>query len=168
VLLAAAMDSRGYGRRGDVSRRSRRISVAALLGGLVAACIGAYGLVSAGSPTALGLPMLLVGAAIAGAGVIVSSRSSVRTVYRPDPWRAPEWLVLLAGVLAVLAFLAADWLGIPGMDAPIDPPGWPALPLLAVAGVLVAATPAVTAPQVPDQFRTRRPTVTPPTAVVIA
>jgi energy-coupling factor transport system permease protein len=149
VALAAAMDSRGYGRRGETSARARRVSSVALLGGLVAACVGAYGLVSAGSPTALGLPMLLVGVALAATGAVIAGRDSIRTRYRPDPWRLPEWLVLAAGMVALGGFLAADWLGTPGMHTPVDPPTWPTLPFIALVGAIVAATPAWTAPQLP-------------------
>ncbi len=149
VALAAAMDSRGYGRRGTVSVRRRRTMAFVLLAGLVAACVGCYGLVSAGSPPALGLPMLAVGVICSVVSVLVSSRSTGRTAYRPDPWRIPEWLVSLAGVAAAAAFVAADILGVPGMTTSTDPPAWPALPLLPLIGVLIAVTPAVTAPPLP-------------------
>jgi energy-coupling factor transport system permease protein len=149
VLLAAAMDARGYGRRGSVTAARRRTASALLLGGLVAACIGAYGLVAADAPAALGLPMLGIGIGASVAGVGLAGRSSVRTRYRPDPWRGPEWLVSAAGVAAAAAFAAASWLALPGMSASFDPPAWPQLPLLAVLGVLVASTPALTAPPAP-------------------
>jgi energy-coupling factor transport system permease protein len=149
VALAAAMDSRGYGRRGETSARARRVSSVALLGGLVASCVGAYGLVSAGSPAALGLPMLLVGVALAATGAVVAGRGSIRTRYRPDPWRLPEWLVIAAGMVALGSFLAADWLGTPGMHTPVDPPTWPTLPFIALVAAIVAATPAWTAPHLP-------------------
>jgi energy-coupling factor transport system permease protein len=149
ITLAAAMDSRGYGRRGNTSDRARRLSTAALLGGLVASCIGAYGLVSAGSPAALGLPMLAVGVLLAVTGAVTAARGSLRTRYRPDPWRIPEWAVLGAGVTTVTTFLAASWLGVAGMDTPVDPPAWPSLPMIALLGVLIAATPAWTAPRLP-------------------
>ena len=149
VLLAAAMDSRGYGRRGDVPTSERRASAALLLGGLVCACIGTYGLVSAGSPPLLGLPMLAIGALAAVVGVARAGRRSVRTRYRPDPWAAPEWLVTGAGVVTAAVFTAAAWLALPGMDAPTDPPGWPALPLVPLLAIVVAATPAFTAPPLP-------------------
>lgn len=157
VTLAAAMDSRGYGRRGQRSVRERRIAAAALLGGLAAACVGAYALVSAGSPAMLGLPMLLVGAAAAGLGVLASSRGSVRTRYRPDPWRLPEWLVLGSGLAVAALFSAADWLGVAGMQTPVDPAAWPMLPAMAVLGVALAATPAITAPPLPTAEAARRP-----------
>jgi energy-coupling factor transport system permease protein len=149
VTLAAAMDSRGYGRRGSVPAGRRRAASAMLLGGLVASCIGAYGLVSAGSPAALGLPMLVLGTAVAVMGVAVAGRSSVRTRYRPDPWRLPEWLVSVAGVGTALLFAGAGWAGVAGMSTSFDPPGWPALPLVALVGIALAVTPAWTAPVLP-------------------
>lgn len=156
VLLAAAMDSRGYGRRGDVPPARRRAASTLLLGGLVAACVGTYGLVAADAPAALGLPLLAVGMTAAVAGVALAGRSSVRTRYRPDPWRLPEWLVSAAGVTVAGVFAAAAWLAVPGMTTPADPPTWPLLPLAALLGVAVAATPALTAPPVP---RTSGPVV---------
>ena len=149
VALAAAMDSRGYGRRGSVPLRQRRTASALLLGGLVAACVGTYALVSADSPAVLGLPMLGLGVAVAVAGVALAGRTSIRTRYRPDPWAGPEWLVAGAGVVVAGAFAAAAWSGVSGMTASVDPPAWPSVPLVAVVALLVAVTPALTAPPVP-------------------
>lgn len=149
VTLAAAMDSRGYGRRGSVTARQRRLVAVALLGGLVAACVGSYALVSAGSPAALGLPLLILGVAAASAGLAVAGRASTRTTYRPDPWRLAEWLVLGAGLGVAAAFAAFGALGVAGLDAPVDPPGWPPLPLVAVAAIGLATTPAWTSPPLP-------------------
>lgn len=149
VTLAAAMDSRGYGRRGSVPARQRRIASTALLAGLAAACVGAYGLVSTGSPALLGLPMLVIGVLATVYGVALAGRRSIRTRYRPDPWRLAEWLVLLAGVGTALLFAGASWLGVPGMDTPVDPPAWPTLPLIALLGVALAMTPAWTSPALP-------------------
>jgi energy-coupling factor transport system permease protein len=149
ITLAAAMDSRGYGRRGAQSTSRRRATAAMLLGGLVAAVIGAYGLVAADAPAVLGLPMLVVGVGAGVTGMILAGRGSVRSRYRPDPWRAPEWLVSGSGVLVVMLLAAAAWLGVPGMDAPVSPPGWPSLPLVAILAAALAATPALTAPPLP-------------------
>ena len=157
VALAAAMDSRGYGRRGDVPASRRRTASALLLGGLVASCVGAYGLVSADAPTMLGLPMLVAGVAFAVTGVALAGRASVRTRYRPDPWRLPEWLVTAAGATTALTFAAAGWMGIDAMNTSVDPPQWPTLPLLALVGIAVAMTPALTAPPLPASAVTPRP-----------
>ena len=153
VTLAAAMDSRGYGRRGSVPLRTRRLTAGLLLGGLVATCIGMYGLV-ADAPAALGLPMLVVGMSAAGAAVALTGRSAVRTRYRPDPWRLPEWLVTGAGAATAALLASASWLGVAGLDAPTDPPGWPALPLVGLLAATIAATPALTSPPLPASVRT--------------
>lgn len=157
VTLAAAMDSRGYGRRGAISPTQRRVASTALLGGLAAACVGVYGLVSVGSPAALGLPMLVIGVLATVYGAVVAGRRNVRTTYRPDPWRLAEWLVLLAGVSTALLFAAAGWLSVAGIDTPVDPPTWPALPLGALVGVILAVTPAWTAPKLPASAALDRP-----------
>ncbi len=59
VDLAAAMDSRGYGRGAAAPRRARSRSGALTLAGLLGVCAGLYGLLDAGSPDALGLPLLV-------------------------------------------------------------------------------------------------------------
>lgn len=153
VTLAAAMDSRGYGRRGERSARDRRIASVLLLGGLVAACIGAYGLVGAAAPVLLGLPMLAAGVVVGVAGLWLASRAPTRTRYRPDPWRIAEWLVTGSGIACAAMFAAMTWAGVAGMDTPTDPPTWPSLPMLAVVAVAIAATPALTAPELPAPER---------------
>ena len=156
VTLAAAMDSRGYGRRGPESARRRRGTTGLLLLGLVAACIGTYGLVSAGSPALMGLPLLVLGLGSAVGAVVWSGRSQVRTRYRPDPWSLPEWLVSAAGVTVAGIFTVAAWSGMTGMVASFDPPTWPSLPFAALVGVAIAATAAVTAPPLPRSMRMQR------------
>jgi energy-coupling factor transport system permease protein len=147
ITLAAAMDARGYGRRGSAS--GQRVAAAILLGGLVAACIGVYGFIAAEAPMMLGLPMLGIGLLGLVVALVLAGRSSVRTTYRPDPWRAAEWLVAGAGVAVALAFLAATWLGESGLTAATLPPQWPQLPAMALVGIAIAVTPLLTAPAVP-------------------
>ena len=69
LLLAAGMDSRGYGRVGTVARRTRMLTGALLLAGLVGVATGVYGLLDASTPRALGVPMLFAGLLVAGAGL---------------------------------------------------------------------------------------------------
>lgn len=157
VALAAAMDARGYGRRGSRTKGEQRTTTLLLVAGLVAAAIGAYGLVAAESSWMLQLPMLVLGLGACVLALAFSARSAVRSRYRPDPWWLPEWLVAAAGGFVALAFIAASWWWEPWMQTPTDPPTWPALPWLALIGLAVAATPAVTAPRIPvDVPRTDR------------
>jgi energy-coupling factor transport system permease protein len=156
VALAAAMDSRGYGRRADVPRGRRRGAAGALLVGLVAAVIGCYGLLAADAPPALGMPMLVAGVLLAVLGIAASGRGSARTTYRPDPWRGAEWLVAGAGLATGLLLTGAAWVGVTGLIAPVSPPGWPTLPWVGVAAALLAMSPAVTAPRLPAAVATRQ------------
>lgn len=149
VTLAAAMDSRGYGRQAQRSPLVRHLTAAALLGALVLVVIGAYALLDASAPAVMGLPMLALGFALGITGFVLAGRRSVRTRYRPDPWSWPEWGVTLCAVATAATLLAMSIAGVPGLIAPVDPLGWPAVPLLPVAGILVSVLPALIAPPAP-------------------
>jgi energy-coupling factor transport system permease protein len=153
VMLAAAMDSRGYGRTAGISAPARRLASAFLLLGLVAACIGTYAIVAAGSPALLGLPLLAAGIVVSILGITMAARRSVRTRYRPDPWWLPEWLVAGAGLLAAAVFVWAAWSQLAGITTPTDPAQWPLLPLAPVLALAIACTPALTAPRLPQALR---------------
>ena len=62
LLLAAAMDSRGYGRSGAAPRSARRVTAGLMLAGLIGLCAGCYGLLDGTAPRWLGLPAILAGA----------------------------------------------------------------------------------------------------------
>jgi energy-coupling factor transport system permease protein len=149
VDLAAAMDSRGYGRVGPVPAGVRRSAGALLLLGLVGVCLGAYGLLDGGTRGALSLPLLAVGVTAGVVGMLLAGRRSVRTRYRPDPWALPEWLVSTSGLVpaVVVTVLAATHPTL--LEAPVTPPGWPPLPILPMCAVLVAAVAGVVAPRPP-------------------
>jgi energy-coupling factor transport system permease protein len=151
VLLAAAMDSRGYGRRAGAHRQTR--AAALLLGGMVAAVIGVFGFVSAGAPTWLGLPMLLAGLVACGIALALASRGHGRSQYRPDPWRGSEWAVAGSGLVAALGFWLAAALDPSGMNPSTVPITWPTLPLIAVISAAIALTPMLTAPEPPRDAR---------------
>ncbi|MFJ9694986.1 CbiQ family ECF transporter T component [Kitasatospora sp. NPDC101183] len=148
VALAAAMDTRGFGRTADVPRRLALATAALTLAGLLGVCLAAYGLLTAGG-TGWALPVLALGLAAAFAGLALGSRRSVRTRYRPDPWALPEWLTAGSGiaVAALTTYLAgAD----PAAFAPtVVPPSVPALPLGAVLAVLLGLVPAFATPTPP-------------------
>jgi energy-coupling factor transport system permease protein len=76
----------------------------------------------------------------------VSGRRSTRTRYRPDPWGLPEWCVVASGLFALTAMLVARAVDVAGIVVSFQPLAVPALPLLPVLGILVAATPAFVVP----------------------
>ncbi|MEO8518454.1 MAG: energy-coupling factor transporter transmembrane component T [Dermatophilaceae bacterium] len=146
ILLAAAMDSRGYGRTVHATPRTRRTSGTLVLTGLMATCVGIFGLLDAQSATALGVPALLVGLLLAIAGTWVGGHQARRSTYRPDPWRAPEWATAACGLAAVAGMLLVGHTDPNALTAPLQPLGVPALPLMATAGILVAGLAAVVSP----------------------
>ncbi len=159
IQLAAAMDSRGYGRAGEVSDRERRLQVSVLLLGMVGVLVGMYGLFDEAAPPWLGWPSVLLGALIAVAGLRFAGRRSIRSAYRPDPWSWPEWLTAGSGVLAaaVFALSASGPLGVL-----VTPLTWPKAPLLPLAAILLAAGPALWTPPLPGAAA--RPASTQPAA----
>lgn len=144
--LAAAMDSRGFGRAAAVQPRYRRMSGPLVLAGLVGICIGLYGLLEGAAATAVAPGGLGVGLALAMAGMVLGGRGSMRTRYRPDPWRSPEWLVTSSGAAVALTFVVASIQGQAGMDLMVVPLLVPALPLLPFVGALAGLLPAWAAP----------------------
>ncbi|MER6910228.1 energy-coupling factor transporter transmembrane component T [Streptomyces sp. NPDC000594] len=146
LRLAAAMDSRGYGRAGTATRRSRRLTGALMLLGMCGLCAGAYGLLDPSAPTALGLPALLGGALLCTAGLRLGGRRVTRTAYRPDPWRAAEWTVAACGVLAAAVLFANTGYDPAQLNPTFHPLGWPALPVVPAAAILLAGAAGLAAP----------------------
>jgi energy-coupling factor transport system permease protein len=149
LQLASAMDSRGYGRRVAQRPWARRLTGTLTLVGLLGAALGTYGLLDTTTPALVGAPMLVAGLALCTAGLVVGGRSVHRSVYRPDPWSLPEWVVSASGVLATVAVLVQAERDPAALAMPLAPLAPPALPLLAVAGLLLAALPAFVAPVPP-------------------
>lgn len=146
ILLAAAMDSRGYGRSVQASPSTRRATGALMLTGLMATCIGTFGLLDAQSATVLGVPALLTGLLLAAAGLWVGGQRVRRSTYRPDPWRAPEWATAACGLAAVAAMLLVGHTDPSALTAPLQPLTAPALPIVATAGILAAGLAAIVSP----------------------
>jgi energy-coupling factor transport system permease protein len=156
LVLAAAMDSRGYGRTAGVSRGARRLTGALVLAGLLGMCIGVYGLLDETAPALVGGPMLTAGLALAVAGLVLGARRVSRTRYRPDRWRATELGVAASGLAAAAASLLTGALSIAALGSadlvpPVMPLGAPRLPPLPALGILLAATPALFAPHRDDR-----------------
>lgn len=150
IELAAAMDSRGFGRRGTVSAVRRRRVSSAVVAGLVAVAIAVYELLDATSPTLIGLPLLVLGTAIACGAVLFGGRQPTRTKYRPDAWHASEWIVVASGVAALAGMLVAGRLYPGSLHTTTYPLVVPQLPWPALVGLVLALLPAwATSPQIP-------------------
>ncbi len=147
LLLAGAMDSRGYGRSAQIPAASRRATAALLLVATLAIAIGAYGLLdTGGTPLWLGAPMVAGGVLAGLVGLRLSGRRVVRTRYRPDRLGLTEWLILACAVVAVLLSFLLGHLQVGVAYPPVQPLGWPAVSWLGLASVLVLAAPVLVTP----------------------
>jgi energy-coupling factor transport system permease protein len=150
VDLAAAMDSRGYGRTTVADPRARRITSTLVVVGMLAVCVGVYGILDATVTPWLGLPALLAGCALGMGGMVLGGRRTGRTRYRPDPWAMPELLVVGCGLAAaVLTFWQAR--NDPASLVLASPVDVPPVPMAACVGILVGMLPAVLAPPLPRE-----------------
>ena len=82
-------------------------------------------------------------------GISVASRSSLRTVYRPDPWWLPEWWVVIAATALTASFVAVDVTQPTAMNPTTNPLIWPAVPLVPLLALCLAMTPAIITPNPP-------------------
>jgi len=146
IRLAAAMDSRGYGRTGNASASARRLTGACMLTGMAGLCLGAYGLLDGSALGPVALPAFALGAVLCGAGLFLGGRQVRRTQYRPDPWRWPEWAVVVVGLIPAVVLLAAAGLHAVSLHPSTDPLVWPSLPVVPAVAILIAAVAGVAAP----------------------
>lgn len=149
LMLASAMDSRGYGRRREVGGARRALTAACTLGGLLASAVGIYGVLDATTPGWMGLPALALGIGLSLVGIWLGGAANARSTYRPDPWRGTEWLTVACGAAAAVAVQLTRRTDAASLGIPLDPLAVPALPLLALAGLLVAGLPAFLTPPPP-------------------
>lgn len=151
LLLASAMESRGYGSRRQQSTAGRRMLTGGLtLFGLLAIAFGVYGVLDpTSSPGWSGAPVVLLGLLLAFAGMALGGREIRVTTYRKDPWELPETLTVLAGITAATCAILARQATPELMQMPLQPLAAPGLPLLATVGILVAALPALATPPPP-------------------
>ncbi len=151
LMLASAMESRGYGSRHGTSTGGRRLLTGSLtLLGLLAIAFGIYGVLDpVGSSQWSGAPVILLGLLLAFVGMVLGGREIRVTEYRKDPWELPETLTVLAGLAAATCALISRNATPDLMTMPLQPIGAPGLPLLATLGILVGVLPALATPPNP-------------------
>lgn len=146
LLLAAAMDSRGYGRRGSTPVRTRRLLGVVTVGGLIAVCVGIFGVLDDRAPALFRWPAFVLGMALAALGLAFSSRERTVTRYRVEPFGPTAVAVAAAGVASgVLMVLATQYA--PGhLNPSTAPVEWPVVDLLPLVAVVIGLLAAVASP----------------------
>ncbi|MGI8523578.1 MAG: energy-coupling factor transporter transmembrane component T [Nocardioides sp.] len=144
LALAAGMDTRGYGRAPGLTASARRRTGALMLAGLCGILVGTYAVLDHTAPRVLALPMLVLGLALAVAGLGSAGQRVSRTRYRPDHWRWPELLVACSGVVTAMVgwWVSHHQLGI-AFPSPAD---WPQVSAAVLVGALVALAGALCSP----------------------
>ncbi len=150
LLLAAAMDSRGYGRRASVPDRYRRANSVLLVTAVLALSVGIYSILDPTAHWFLGVPLLVGGFLVSAVAMRMAGRRTLRTRYRPDPWRLAESLVVACGIVTALGISVVAVLQPVVAYPSISPLVWPAVSALALVSVLIGALPAVLAPPPPS------------------
>jgi energy-coupling factor transport system permease protein len=150
VELAAAMDSRGYGRRAARTPRRRRATAGVLLTAVLALSVSAYALLDTSSSSPwVGGPLLVAGIGLACVGLWLAGRRATSSRYRPEPWNGWEWATAVSGIavgVGAARCAAAD----PALmyPAPI-PQAWPAISVAVVVVGIVASLPGIVTPPTP-------------------
>jgi energy-coupling factor transport system permease protein len=153
LLLAAAMDSRGYGRTGTATPATRRTTGALMLAGLIGVCAGCYGLLGGSGPRFLGIPAIAAGSVLCCAGLALGGRRVRRSQYRPDPWRLPEWIVAGCGLITAVTLYLSTGYNAADLTPSFRPLAFPPLPTVPAVAILLAATAAFVAPPPPRARR---------------
>jgi energy-coupling factor transport system permease protein len=104
MALAASMDARGFGRRGNLSKIQIRFSRVASLVSISALATGAYLLLTADAPWAT-LATFALGLAGIFASLKITGASTLRTRYATHSWQIKDSLVAGASALLVLLFV---------------------------------------------------------------
>lgn len=146
LLLAASMDSRGYGRSGGRSRAATVLSGTCLVAGLAGMAVGAYALLDGTAPRLLATPVLVSAVALGTVGISLSGLGVQRTSYRPDRWRLAEVVTAVSGLAAGVFLVATSRVDPGNLNPSLQPLTWPQLSWLPLAGILVALLPAVLTP----------------------
>jgi energy-coupling factor transport system permease protein len=146
LLLAASMDSRGYGRTGDRSRRSTWVTGGLLVTGLAGLCVGVYCLLDGTTPRILATPLLVVGVAVGVAGIALSGRGVSRSSYRPDSWQLAELVVVASGLTAATLVWLTSRVDPANLNPSLSPLTWPQVSLLPIVGILVGLIPGFLTP----------------------
>jgi energy-coupling factor transport system permease protein len=158
IDLAASMDSRGFGRLAHGANAGQRRRASALsLAGLLGIAIGIFSLLDGGAPPLLGLPVLGLGAVLVALGIAAQSRTG-RSRYRPDRFGPREWLTGASGAAALTGVVIVGAVDASALQQQAYPLAMPAVPLVALAGVLLASLPLLIAPGLAIEPQATTPT----------
>jgi energy-coupling factor transport system permease protein len=107
LALAAAMESRGYGSRGEAPPAPW--SGVALMLALVSLGVGGYGMLAYGTSDVVAVAFFVAGLLLAALSLHLAGRHSARTHYRPESWGPIEAVLTTPAVVTAGVLSVVDW-----------------------------------------------------------
>ena len=146
LMLASAMDSRGYGRRIHQTQATKRITNLLMLGGLLGIFFGLAGLLGVFSQSNIGVITLLFGTTLSCFALWFAGKNASRTNYRPDKWQIPEVLVITSAFFGLVSMRFTESSVLSPTTSPLV---FPSIDFVTLLSIWVAALAIVFSPQPP-------------------
>lgn len=158
LALANSMDARGYGRQAHVSKFQQRVTSIFGALGILGVTVGLFVVLDASSPMFVAVPVFITGVGFLIISLVVASHRKTSTTFDQLPWGAAEWLVCITGVIPLLMAALTRYLHPGSMITTWVPLHMPdTVPLLVVAGLVVATMPGFLTPRLPkNKVRVKR------------
>ena len=122
LQLAAAMDSRGYGRKVHLTRNIRLLNNSLILIGLLGILLGLAGLLGVFSQSNVGGLTLLLGVSLSFTALWFAGKNASRTNYRPDKWHIPEVLVVTSSLFGLVSMRLTENIVLNPVTSPLSFP----------------------------------------------
>ena len=107
--LAASMDARGFGRRGQQTKLQRGLARGASVASIVFELVGCYLLLATVGMTGIAVALIAIGVALTIVALRLSSLGSVRTRFKPQRFGWIDWLLVALASTLVAASLLGWW-----------------------------------------------------------
>ena len=140
LLLASAMDSRGYGRKIHQSKNTRLITNILMLLGLLGILFGLAGLLGVFSQSNIGVLTTLIGISLSFLALWIAGKNASRSNYRPDKWHIPEVLVTTTALMGLVAMRFTETIVLNPLTSPLAFPQINLITLLSIWASLLAIT----------------------------
>jgi len=150
LLLASAMDSRGYGRRIHQSESKRRVTNILMLLGLLGILFGLAGLLGVFSQSNIGTLTMLIGISLSFFALWLAGKNASRTNYRPDKWHIPEVLVITSAFFGLVAMRFTESIVLNPVTSPLS---LPQINIITLFSIWVAALAIPLSPKPPFSNR---------------
>lgn len=105
LALAASMDARGFGRKGQMTNFQIKLARASSLSAITLLAIGSFMLLSGGIQV-FGLSLIVAGLVATFISVKITSKANIRTRYEPTKFSSTDWLLIALGIALVVSALS--------------------------------------------------------------